>query len=137
MNEEGPKPPELITEEAVILALDTNGIENAEAKALLVKYIEQCQAEADAEAAASPGNPEVSHRVNIVALVKIAALYASTKHYKNEALDALTEALFAACQDSSTDYLGDIIEQAIDEIKGINKGNFSKDNPSYFGESLN
>ncbi len=107
---EGPSSPERITEEAVIEALNTKGVENQEAREMLEKFVDQCHTEADAEAAADPENPDASNRANIKADIKIAILYSRTEKYKESARESLEDAYWAASQGESTKDLVERIE---------------------------
>ncbi len=110
---EGFKQPEIISEEYVISELNSKGIEDAETKRLLEKYVDQCNTEADAEASADPENPEASNRANIKSQIKIAVLYSKTEKYKAEALESLGDAYNAASQQSSTQDLAKHIDGLI------------------------
>ncbi len=105
---EKPQSPEQITEEVVIEALNTKGIEDPETKELLGKYVDQCHAEADAEALADPESHDASNRANIKADIKIAMLYSKTDRYKDQALQSLEDVRLAASQNDSTK---DLVEQ--------------------------
>jgi NifB/MoaA-like Fe-S oxidoreductase len=87
---EGIIQPEGISEEAVIEALDSGGIEDSEAKKLLEAFVDQCMAEAGREVATEPESAEVSNRANIKAQIKIGRLLSKTKSYKREAAGVIT-----------------------------------------------
>jgi hypothetical protein len=108
--------PNEITEEVVIEALNSKGVENTEAAELLAKYANQCQAEANAEAAGSPEDPLVSNRANIKADIKMAQLYAKTANYKHMAAASLQDTLLAASQDTATQDLAEEIETLLNEL---------------------
>lgn len=110
------KHPEGVTEQQVIEALNTKGVEDAEARALLEKYVDQCHAEADMEAATDPSNPEASNRANIKADIKIAILYSKTEKYLGQALGSLDDALRAALQNESTHDLAEQINLLFDSL---------------------
>ncbi len=93
------------------------GVEHQEAMELLVKYIDQCHAEADVEANTDPESSRVSNRANIKADIKIASLYSKTDKYKQQALDSLDEALLASSQDDSTKDLVEEIARLIESIE--------------------
>lgn len=105
-----------VSEEVVIEVLNTRGVEDPEARELLGKYVDQCHAEADAEAAADPESAEASNRANIKAEIKIALLYSKTDKYKEQARGALEESLMAASQDPSTQDLAEQIENLLNNM---------------------
>lgn len=113
---ERPSLPEKIREEVVIEALNTKGAESQEARELLEKYVDQCHAEADAEAAGDPENPEASNRANIKADIKIAVLYSKTEKYKDSARESLKDAYWAASQNESTKDLVEQIEALMNDL---------------------
>ena len=76
-----------ITEQEVVEALKSKGIENQEAKDLLIRYTDQCHSESNTEAMT---NPDFSNRANIKAEIKIAELYLKTQ-YKDYAIESLNE----------------------------------------------
>lgn len=96
-----------ISEAEVVEALNVKGLEDPEAKALLEKYIDECQAEADAQYAANP-TAETSNQANLEAAIKIATLYSKTDGYKDLGREGLAEAREAAFQDPATQ---DLVEQ--------------------------
>jgi hypothetical protein len=104
------KSPEKISEQEVIEALNTKGLEDPEAKEMLGIYVDKCHAEADAEAASDPEIPEASNRANIKAEIKIATLYSKTEKYKDIARESLEEIYMAASQLESTQDLASEIE---------------------------
>ena len=112
---EGFKKPEGITEQEVVEALDSRGIEDLEVRALLEKYIDQCSREADLEVQSDPDNPKTPNRANIKAQIKIAILLSKTKNYRDEALESFNDVLNAASQDESTQDLFDEINLLIIE----------------------
>ena len=113
---EHPQSPERITEEVLIEGLNTKGIEDQETRELLEKYVDQCHAEADAEALADPENPEASNRANIKADVKIATLYSKTDKYKDQARESLEDARWATSQNDSTQDLVKQIDALINDL---------------------
>jgi len=113
---EGYKEPEGINEQEVVNVLDSKGIEDPEVKALLEKYVDQCQAESNAEAKSDPENPEASNRANIKAQIKIAILLSKTEKYKTEAKESFEDAYNAASQNESTHDLAEQIDSLISEL---------------------
>jgi hypothetical protein len=104
---------ENINEQEVIDALDTKGIEDAETRELVEKFVDRCHAEADAQAVAEHDSKEISNRANILADIKIALLYSKTKKYKEQALESLEDARLAATQSVDTSDLVDQIDNHI------------------------
>ncbi len=105
-----------ISEEVVIEALNTRGVEDPEAKELLDKYVNRCQTEAKAEVAADPESPVVSNRAPIKAAIKIAILYSKTERYRDYGRESLQEVLLVASQDDSTQDLVQEIEHLLSEL---------------------
>ena len=103
-----------ISEAEVIEALNGKGLEGPEAKALLERYVNECQLEADAKYAADP-TAETSNRANLETAIKISILYSKTKDYKDLAREGLEEAREAAFQNPATQ---DLVEQ-IDLLAGL------------------
>ncbi|OHA62194.1 MAG: hypothetical protein A2556_01030 [Candidatus Vogelbacteria bacterium RIFOXYD2_FULL_44_9] len=101
-----------VSEQEVVKILNSKGLEDNEARELLVRYVDQCHVEADTEASADPESSITSNRANIKAEIKIAILYSKTENYRDLAISSLEEALMAAVQDPSTQ---DLAEQ----IKGL------------------
>ena len=116
MTDEGYDLSEVINEEDVADALDKHGVEHPDTRELLDKYARQCEAEADAEAAADPENPVASNRANIKTAIKMATLYPKTRNYKQQALEMLEEAYQMASQNEST---ADLAMQADVLIAGL------------------
>ncbi len=102
-----------ISKEQVVNLLNIREINDPEAVELMMKYIDQCHAEADAEALADPGNFITSNRANIKAEIKIARLYLETQKYKEQAKKSLEDARLAASQSDSTQDLVAEIEQLL------------------------
>jgi hypothetical protein len=112
---EQPKFPEMppVTEDEVIDALNAGGVEDPDARVLLERYTDQCQAEADAEAARGAGDPVASLRANILCAVKLTRLYSRTERYTLVAREELEDALLTASQNESTRDLAREIENLI------------------------
>lgn len=108
--------PQEVTEQEIIEALNAKGIEDTGTVELLAKFVNQCQAEANAEAAADPENPEVTNRANIEADIKIARMYLKTERYKEQASQSLRDSRVAAFQTDSTQDLIEEIDALIDEL---------------------
>jgi len=105
-----------VSEAVVIEALNSKGVEDTETRELLGKYVDQCHAEADMEAAADPESSIASNRANIKAEIKIAVLYSKTDNYKEQARDALEEVYMAASQDESTQDLAQEIGDLLSRV---------------------
>jgi hypothetical protein len=104
-----------ISEAEIIEALNAKGLEDVEVKALLDKYISQCQLEADAKYAANP-TAETSNRANLEAAIKIATLYSKTDKYKDLGRAGLEEAREAVFQDPATQDLMEQINSLMSEF---------------------
>lgn len=110
MSERFPSPENIpVTKDEVVTALDAYGPEDQEARALLIKYEDQCRAEADREAAAQSESAEVSDRANIICAIKMAELYLATENYKHFGEEALEQAWEAASQNKERNK--DLLEQ--------------------------
>ncbi len=94
----------MVDEKEVIEALDEKGINDPEAKALLMRYVDQCHAEADREASAdlTPGS---SNRANLKAEMKITVLYSKTARYRKFAIESFRELYDAALQNETSSVL--------------------------------
>ncbi len=113
---ESPGLPEniLLTEEAVIEALDAHTLNAPEALEILGKYADQCHAEADREAQADPDSALASNRANLKAEIKIAQVGLKSREYKSLAIESLEQTLMAASQDEATE---DLAEQITSILK--------------------
>ncbi|MFA6514947.1 MAG: hypothetical protein WCT42_01625 [Candidatus Paceibacterota bacterium] len=107
------KSPEGVTEQQVIDALNTKGIEDPETKALLLEYVDHCHDDADKEAR---DNPELSNRINLLTEIKIALLYSKTEKYKEYAIESLEDIYTAASQDDLTRDLAEQIGVLINKF---------------------
>lgn len=105
-----------IKPEDVVSALDGEGIESTEAYSLMCKYIDQCQAEADAEVKASKGDSIVANRANIKAAIKVAQVYLKTSRYRDFGIDSLNTTLSAALQSTNTDDMAGEIRELIAQM---------------------
>ncbi len=100
-----------VTIESVIQTLDEKGVEDPEAKALMLKLIDQYQAEESAD----PKSGEASTRAKIECEIKIAQIYLATKRYRDEGINSLWDALEMAIQRDTYQDLQQKIRSLIDE----------------------
>lgn len=105
-----------VLEEDVINILNTKELDDPEVRGILDRYIDQCHADADAEAAADPQSCVASNRANINAEIRLAKLYMRTDWYIDLAVVSLEDALLAAQQNEDTKDLVNIIEGLLSEI---------------------
>lgn len=106
---------ERISEEYLINMLDSSDIDSPWAIEALTKYIDQCHAEADLEAAEDPGSFIASNRANIKADIKVGILLTKTEKYKDRGMEMLRDAFFTVGQHESTADLADLIKQGLSE----------------------
>jgi len=101
----------IVTEEEVIEALQTKGSENPEARALLVKWKEQNQAEA---------NKKNTSTANVKENIKLARLYKKAG-FPKEAVDVLEDALLNLNQEAGIKSREEQNKALIQEIESLIK----------------
>jgi hypothetical protein len=87
--------------------VEEKGFQSAEAQDIIMRYVDQVEAEAEMSVANSPQSPAVANRSRIIARVRIAKMYESvhssmTNDMKEALLESLYEDHYASAQDEST-----------------------------------
>lgn len=87
--------------------VEEKGFQSAEAQDIIMRYVDQVEAEAEMSVANSPQSPAVANRSRIIARVRIAKMYESVyasmpNDMKEAFLGSLYEDHYASVQDEST-----------------------------------
>ena len=87
--------------------VEEKGFQSAEAQDIIMRYVDQVEAEAEMSVANNPQSPAVANRSRIIARVRIAKMYESvhssmTNDMKKAFLESLYEDHYASAQDEST-----------------------------------